>query len=140
MFSISSATAIRIVKASGFYDLVVTAPFATPWTFAVVHHFFMSLDASWILPGEVPDISVLGVLFANLLGSVVLVWAWLRWRHPTIALGRMDAVARGLFAVWQIYAVVQGASVLLLVFTVMELVFLVGQVLKVRDEQVTINS
>lgn len=68
----------------------------------------------------------------HLLGSAVVVWSLWRWHHPTRQVGWYDALARGLFAVWQVYAVTQGASFLLLAFTVMEVVFGVAQVLPVK--------
>eukprot|EP01032_Pedospumella_encystans_P037186 gene37186-42117_t len=34
IFTVNPATFRRIVRASATYDLAVTAPFATPWTFA----------------------------------------------------------------------------------------------------------
>ena len=42
---------------------------------------------------------------------------------PTVLLGRLDGVARILFATWQIHAVAQGASTVVLGFTVFELLF-----------------
>ncbi|WP_230427142.1 hypothetical protein [Collimonas humicola] len=69
---------------------------------------------------------------ANLLGSVVTIWALLRIRDPQLQFGRYDAAARFLFAVWQIYAVVHGASVIILAFTAMEIVFGILQSMPVR--------
>ncbi len=111
----------RIVRASAWYDLVATIGFATPWTFAAIHA--MLALAAQGLPGTVPPFESAHVLMANLLGSIVIVWAVLRIRDPQIQFGRYDAVARFLFAAWQLYAVAHGASVLILGFTVFELVF-----------------
>ena len=72
---------------------------------------------------------------ANLLGSVVVVWSLARWLQPSVQLGRLDALARALFAIWQIYAVMQGASAIILAFTVFEIVFGVLQMARVRSEQ-----
>lgn len=123
-----------VVRSSALFDLVVTAPFATPWTLALVHSLVFWLDGQLNLPGSVPAFGLFGVLFANLMGSVVLVWAIVRWISPTAFLGRMDAVARALFSAWQVYAVTQGASMVLLVFTLFELLFLVAQVWPVKSE------
>ena len=57
------------------------------------------------------------------MGSVVVVWSLARILAPTVLLGRLDAVARGLFVSWQLYAVASGASALLLVFTVFDALF-----------------
>ncbi|MCY1361280.1 hypothetical protein D9M69_479410 [compost metagenome] len=57
----------------------------------------------------------------------------LRIRDPRLRYGRYDAVARFLFATWQIYAVTQGASLIILGFTAMELLFGVLESLPVRS-------
>jgi uncharacterized membrane protein len=71
---------------------------------------------------------VIGMLFANLLGSVVVVWSLWRLAQPSRQAGLYDALARTLFATWQLYAVAHGASVLILGFTVFEALFAVAQV------------
>jgi hypothetical protein len=60
------------------------------------------------------------------------VWAVLRIRDPQALYGRYDAVARFLFAAWQAYALLHGASSILLVFLVFELAWGIAQVLPVR--------
>jgi hypothetical protein len=117
----------HVVRGSAWYDLIVTAAFATPWSFALVHGLLNALD----LPGELPAFQPVHMLMANLLGSVVCVWAVLRIRDPQALYGRYDAVARFLFAGWQGYALAHGASSILLVFLVMELAWGVAQVLPV---------
>ena len=59
-------------------------------------------------------------------------WAVLRIRDPQARYGRYDAAARFLFAAWQGYALLQGASSILLVFLVFELAWGIAQVLPVR--------
>ncbi|PKA69497.1 MULTISPECIES: hypothetical protein [Pseudomonas] len=118
----------NVVRGSAWYDLIVTAAFATPWSFAVVHGLLTALD----VPGELPAFQPVHMLMANLLGSVVCVWAVLRIRDPQRVYGRYDAVARFLFAVWQGYALLQGASSILIVFLVFELAWGIAQVLPVR--------
>jgi len=115
----------RIVQASAWYDLVVTVGFATPWTFALVHAALSA--AARGLPGAFPAFEPAHVLVANLLGSIVTVWAVLRIRDPQPQFGRYDAAGRFLFAAWQVYAVLHGASVIVLGFTVVELGFGVAQ-------------
>jgi hypothetical protein len=118
----------NVVRGSAWYDLMVTAAFATPWSFALVHELLSVLD----LPGELPAFQPVHLLMANLLGSVVCVWAVLRIRDPQALYGRYDAVARFLFAAWQAYALLHGASSILLVFLVFELAWGIAQVLPVR--------
>lgn len=115
----------RLVQASAWYDLVVTIGFATPWTFAWVHAALQA--AAQGLPGSFPAFEPAHVLLANLLGSIVTVWAVLRIRDPQQQFGRYDAAGRFLFAAWQVHAVVHGASVIILGFTVAEIAFGVAQ-------------
>ncbi len=122
----------RIVLASAWYDLIVTIGFATPWTFAAIHAVLATLAEG--LPGAMPAFDPTHMLMANLLGSVVTVWAVLRIRDPQVQFGRYDAAARFLFATWQIYAVMQGASVIVLGFAFVEILFGVLQCARVDQE------
>lgn len=124
----------RIVQASGWYDLIATIGFATPWTFAALHTVLAIAAQS--LPGTFPVFEPSHVLMANLLGSIVTIWAVLRIRDPQLQFGRYDAVGRFLFAGWQIYAVMHGASVIILGFTVFEILFGVVQSLPIGDDDV----
>ncbi len=121
---------LRIVRASAFYDLVVTLPFALPWTFAPLHAAMAALAQAWQLPGQVSALDPLHMLLANLLGSVVVMWSL----APSVLLGRLDAAARWLFALWQVYAVLHGASAILLLFTVAEIGFGVLQSWRIEDD------
>jgi hypothetical protein len=127
---------LRIVRASAWYDLLVTIGFATPWTFALIHHSLTDIVQTLGLPGAFPAFEPAHVLMANLLGSVVTVWALVRMRHTHQRLGRYDALARFLFAAWQIYAVTHGASTIVLGFTVFELLFGVLQILPIRQKDI----
>lgn len=125
---------LRIVRASGWYDLLVTWPFALPWTFAWVYAQLGALGQALGLPGVLHPLEPTHMLLANLMGSVIVVWSIARIVAPTVLLGRLDGVARILFATWQIYAVAQGASALVLGFTAVELVFGVLQWWRVDGE------
>lgn len=122
---------IRIVRLSACYDILATWPFAMPWTFAIVYAQISSASEALGLSGATPPLDVMHVLLANLLGSVVLVWSLARLLYPSVALGRLDAVARLLFATWQIHAVHSGASQVILAFTAFELLFGALQLLPV---------
>lgn len=125
---------LSIVRASGWYDLFVTWPFATPWTFVWFFTTLTTLAQPLGLPGTVPSPDATHVMFANLLGSVVVVWSLARVSSPSIRLGRLDGVARVLFAAWQVNAVLAGANAIVLAFTVAELVFGVLQFLPVERD------
>ncbi len=121
---------LQLVRASAAYDLVVTAPFATPWTLAGLHAGLQRLAAALGVAG-LPPLDPLHVLFANLLGVIVVVWSVLRLRAPTIALGRHDAAARAGFCLAMFYALAHGASPLVAGFAVLELAFGVAQAMPV---------
>ncbi|GFM81092.1 hypothetical protein PSCICN_17840 [Pseudomonas cichorii] len=122
----------QVIRASAWYDLIVTAAFATPWTFMALHGMLSTLSQQWGLPGELPTFEPTHMLMANLLGSIVCVWAVLRIRDPQQVFGRYDAAGRLLFAAWQGYALMHGASSLLIGILVMELVWAVVQLWPVR--------
>src|SRR3989344_1681696 len=122
----------RLVRGSAWYDLIVMAAFATPWSFVAVHGLLLSLSQAFNLSGELPPFEPMHVLMANLLGSIVCVWAVLRIRDPQQVYGRYDAVARFLFSAWQAYALIHGVSSLLVIFLVFELMWGIAQVLPVR--------
>jgi hypothetical protein len=113
---------LRLVRASAWYDLVVTAGFATPWTYELLHNVLSSLGS-----GELPALDPIQTLYANLMGSLVVVWSVLRIARPLPAYGLYDGVARVLFATWQAYALGHGAFQLLWVFLVFEVAFGIAQ-------------
>ncbi|MDF9810795.1 hypothetical protein [Streptomyces sp. SPB162] len=117
---------LRVVRASAWYDLVVTAGFATPWTYALMHDALSSLGDTLGL-GRLPELDPIQTLYANLMGSVVVVWAVLRIVRPLPVHGLLDGVARTLFAAWQAYALTHGAPRFLWLFLVMEVAFGVVQ-------------
>jgi len=125
------------MRTSAWYDLIVTWPFATPWTLALLYSGLSALSESLGLPGTLPPLNATSVLFGNLMGSVVLVWSLARILSPTVRLGRLDGVARLLFATWQINAVLNGAGAIVLAFTAVELLFGILQFLPVEDERTT---
>jgi hypothetical protein len=68
------------------------------------------------------------VMFANLLGSIVIVWSILRIRNPEPIYGLYDGVARGLFLAWMLYYLLaMNGSPLVWFFTFFEIVFGITQ-------------
>jgi hypothetical protein len=120
---LSPARYLSIVRASAWYDLLVTWPFALPWSFAWLLGLLAWVHAALGLPGSVPVPDAMHMLLANLLGSVVVVWSLARIAMPSLLLGRLDGLARFLFAAWQVHAFSQGASAVVLGFTAFELLF-----------------
>lgn len=89
----------KIVRASAIYDLVVTAAFATPWSFAIVYYFLNLISPE-------PVFEPTHMLFVNLFGSIVIVWSILRIRDPKPIYGFYDSIGRALFSTWFIYYLV----------------------------------
>lgn len=114
---------LTLVRTSAWYDLIVTLPFATPWSFVWMYGGLTMAAQALGLPGTVHPLDATHVLLANLLGSVVVVWSLARLLAPSVLLGRLDGVARLLFAAWQIFAYLSGASAIVLGFTAFELLF-----------------
>jgi hypothetical protein len=125
------ATFRKIVLGSAIYDLLVTAPFATPWSFAFAHTQLDSINQA-LGGAALPAFTPFHVLFACLLGSVVLVWAALRISDPQERYGRFDGVARLLFSTWMAWTLAATGAPLLWLFVLPELAWGVAQWLPVR--------
>ncbi|NWD78638.1 hypothetical protein HX890_31470 [Pseudomonas gingeri] len=139
----STAQYRRLVRASAWYDLIVTAAFVTPWSFLALHAALLALAGALNLPGSFPPFAPVHLMMANLLGSIVCVWAVLRIRDPQSIFGRYDAAGRMLFATWQAYALSQGASMIIAVFLFFELAWGIAQLLPVRgasDQAVRVSA
>jgi hypothetical protein len=128
---IDHAKFMRIYRMSAWYDVVVSAPYATPptlfWMFAMVD----ALHTSVGLP-QLPELTTLGILFANFFGTVVAIWSVVRLRSNDPRLARFDAAGRWLFALWMFVALEHGATPVLWVFVAIELGFAVLQSLPLR--------
>jgi hypothetical protein len=131
MHSFTQQTYLKIVRASGVYDVLMTAAFATPWTFALLLSHLSAVNQ--LLGGApLPGFGPFQVLVACLLGSVVMVWSVLRIVEPRVLLGRFDGAARFLFSTWMAWTLfVTGAPVLWL-FVIPELMWGVVQWLPVE--------
>lgn len=68
---------------------------------------------------------------ANLLGSIVTVWAVLRLRATQAAFGRYNAAGRFMLAAWQLYALAHGAHSITWGFFAIEVAFGIAQILPV---------
>lgn len=116
------------------YDIAVTAVFATPWTAAFVLGVLADVHDAAGLPGEdMPVFDTSHLLFVTLFGVVVTMWGVVRVLRPTPFLISVDTVGRAAFAVWFIWALLEGHSAVIVVFLVLELGFLVAQARGVRD-------
>jgi len=123
---LAPSTFLTIVRASAMYDLLLTAPFATPWSFAFAHARLSDANG-WLGGGALPPFGDLHMLFAGLMASIVLVWSVLRLRAPSVALGRYDGSARWLFALWMAYTLARTGMPVLWLFVVPEALWGVAQ-------------
>ncbi|HEX8064123.1 MAG TPA: hypothetical protein VF535_13030 [Allosphingosinicella sp.] len=121
-FALSPPSYLRLVRASAAWDLAVTAGFATPWTFAMVHAALNALGSALGL-GAFPELDLMQILYANLMGSVVVVWSLLRLVRPMKLHGLFDGTARVLFSAWMAYALARGAPALVWAFLIPETIW-----------------
>lgn len=128
MVSRMNQTPLRIVWWSALYDLLVTLPFASPWTAAWISSALGALHVRLGLSGAPPTLDTpTALLFTNLMGSVVVVWSVVRLLQPTAFHGLADSVARLLFSSWMLYALLHGASPIVALFLVAELAWGLAQ-------------
>ena len=116
----------RIVFFSALYDLLLTAPFATPWSFVLVQSQLGAVNQA-LGGGPLPPFEGFHLLLANLMGSIVVVWSALRLRHPEPLLGRYDGMARFLFSGWMAWTLHATGQPVLWLFVVPELAWGVVQ-------------
>lgn len=128
---IQPSSYLRIVRASAWYDIVSTIGFATPWTFALTLAGLNAVSGLLGITAQFPAFMPEHMLMANLMGSLVMVWAVLRLRDTRVLYGRYDLAARILFATWLLYALAQGGHPIIWGFVVMEVVFGIAQALPV---------
>jgi hypothetical protein len=120
--------ALRIVRLSALYDLVVTVGFAFTATATVIFQGLGALHESLGLTGSTPDPGdPFTVMFANLMGGVVTVWALFRIVRPSLAAGVADVGARVLFSLGMLAALGQGASPFVLLMLILEMAWAVVQ-------------
>lgn len=134
----------RTIRSSALYDLVATVGFASPLTAPSVIAWLAELHQGLGLSGSAPDGSdAYTLMFANLMGSLVVVWAVFRLLRPTRAAGAADTVARVLFALSMIAALLRGASQMVAVMLVLELAWAIVQgaaVLGLRRRAAAVGS
>lgn len=118
----------RTVRLSALYDLLVTAGFALPVTAPSLFAGLGVVHSALALPGVVPEGGdVFAVMFANLMGSLVVVWSVFRLVRPTWTAGVADTAGRLLFSLGVGVAVLHGASPLILGMLVFEALWAIVQ-------------
>lgn len=135
MLTVSLPTYHRITRASALYDIFVTAPFATPWTFALVYPQLSDTNV-WLGGAPLPAFELVHVLITCLMGSLVMLWSFMRLGEPSLVLGHYDGIGRFMFSAWMAWALLQGGLPLVWLFLVPELLWGVAQWLPVTPAQV----
>jgi hypothetical protein len=130
MLTVTLSTYLRITRASALCDILIVAPFASPWSFSLLYPQLTRLNL-WLGGPPLAPFAGIHVLITCLMGSLVLLWSVRRWLEPSLALGRYDGAGRFLFATWMVWALVQGGLPLLWLFLAMELCWGVAQWLPV---------
>ncbi|MDO8072198.1 hypothetical protein O3299_11745 [Janthinobacterium sp. SUN176] len=124
----------RVVRASAIYDVLMIAPFTTPWTFLLMREHLNALNLG-LGGAPLPVFEPLHLLISSMMGSVVMVWSVLRMLDPQPRFGRYDAVARYLFSTWMAWALLMTGQPLLWLFLVPELAWGLAQSLPVRRSE-----
>jgi hypothetical protein len=116
----------RVVRASAIYDVLMTAPFTTPWTFLLLREHLNDINVG-LGGAPLPLFEPLHLLISSLFGSVVMVWSVLRMLDPQPRFGRYDAAARFLFSTWMAWALLVTGQPVLWLFLVPELAWGLAQ-------------
>ncbi|OII23940.1 hypothetical protein [Frigoribacterium sp. MCBA15_019] len=131
----------RTVRASALYDLLVTVGFAFPFSAPLVLSGLANMHHALQLPGSVPDATdAFTVMFANLMGSLVVVWSVFRLARPTRATGIADTAGRLSFSLAMAAALIAGASPLVAGILILELVWAAVQGIVVARKPVTVAA
>ena len=119
--------ALRVVRASALYDLITAIGFL-PFIAPSLLNALASLHHKLGLSGAAPDpTDVYVLMFANLMGGLITVWALLRMFRPSLLMGAADTAGRALFTTGMAAAIANGASPLVWVMLVLEVIWGVVQ-------------
>jgi hypothetical protein len=128
-----SLTLVPAGRAGAIYDVAVTAPFATPWTAALMLSALAWMHEVLNLPGDAPpDFEAAHMVYVVLFGIVTTMWGVVRVLWPVPLLIAADTVGRAAFSLTFIWALLNGFSFVVVGFLVLELTWLVAQGLGVR--------
>jgi hypothetical protein len=119
---------LRLVWFSALYDLLVTLPFATPWTARIMLAQLRELHVRVGAGGATtPPFEPLHFMFLSFFGTIVTMWAIYRLLCTRREHGLVDGCSRIAFAFWEGLALWQGQSHLLFGFLAIEIFFGVMQ-------------
>jgi len=112
----------RTIRILAGFDLAITGLLALPWTAVLFLDGISRLDGLAGFGTSEAVIGALALFFINLAGVLGVLWAAVRLRAPSLELARMDAIGRVVVSALIIFAIAEGATPVLGVFVVSELI------------------
>jgi hypothetical protein len=113
----------KLTRMSGYWDIAIMLPFLLPGVANVALEFLSVVDHTLQLPGTIETFSPIQTLFVNMLAALTIVWSVKRVRTPEPIYGFYDGVSRIMMFVLMIAQIALGASMILIVFVLAELVW-----------------
>lgn len=111
----------KLVKGFAIYHAVAITPFLLPVISELVLALLGRVHVALQLPGQWPVASVSELLFLNLFACVALLWAIVRIKYPSRALGFIEGCGMLLMSAIVIFYVWQGASALWLLIALVDI-------------------
>lgn len=133
--TIEDDRAYRVLRAGAIYDLVVTIPFATPFTARAMLAVLGKVHDVLGLGGEgMPTFAPLHLMFVSFFGTIVTLWSILRATSRARIVHVLDTGGRALFSAWMGFALLGGASHTVGLFFALEVAFFVAQAWALRRD------
>ena len=123
----------RLLRAGAIYDLLVTIPFATPFTAAwMLTVLGKAHDALGLGGAPLPAFGASHLMFVSFFGTNKR--AHRAWRDRARVVHVLDTCGRAFFSAWMAWALLHGASHTVAVFLVLEVGFFVAQAWALRRD------
>lgn len=119
---------LKLVKASAWYDILVTTVYAFPILVGLAINSFRDLHEALGAGGSFPEFEPLHYFMLNLMGTVITIWSIVRIRYNLAFLGLYDAYGRLFFSTWMLYyLVVHNISATMYLYLIPEVLWGVAQ-------------
>lgn len=116
----------KTLRASAAYDFLTIFPFAIPGLADADVRAWKGLHVAMHLKGAFPAFEPFHMLFLNMFGIFVSVWAIVRWMNPRNFLLRADVCARAAIGVLLLFYAFSGStSQIIILFIPAEFLFLI---------------
>lgn len=119
----------KVIRGVAWLDMTITLPFALPFIAEALISFLRFADSllGFATPAATFELGPFAMMFVHIMGALGVVWALARIRSPLPELARIDAIARLAVALLIIFAIAQGATPLLSLFVLTEIVGCMSQ-------------